>query len=65
MSGGAGVVALAVLEYGPVLGTASCARTRYEYGVEPVSPVSERLVEGVVPISEKFEQPAPWQRSTR
>src|SRR5512145_3219439 len=65
VSGGASVVAEAVLEYGPSLFAASTARTRYEYSVDGVRPTSMYVVDVPAAISAKLEQPAPEQRSIR
>jgi hypothetical protein len=47
------------------LPAASVARTRYEYEVEAVSPVSLNGVAVGIAICAKFAQPTPWHRSTR
>ena len=64
VSGGAGVVALAVFEYALLFPAASFARTRYEYEVEAVNPVSLKEVVVGAAICTKFAHAAPEQRST-
>ncbi len=64
VSPAAGVVALAVFEYPLLFPAASFARTRYEYEVEAVSPVSLNVVVVGVAICAKLAQAAPEHRST-
>ena len=59
------VEAEATGEKAPRLPAASVARTRYEYDVEAVSPVSLYAAAAGAAICTKFAQAAPWQRSTR
>jgi hypothetical protein len=58
------VVAVAVFEYALLFPAASLARTRYEYEVEGVNPVSLNVVPVGVAICAKLAQAAPEQRST-
>jgi hypothetical protein len=64
LPGAAGVVALAVFEYALLFPAASFARTRYEYEVEAVNPVSLNVVAVGVAICAKFTHAAPEHRST-
>jgi hypothetical protein len=64
VSGGVWVVAFAVFEYALLFPAASFARTRYEYEVDAVNPVSLNMVVVGVAICTKFAQAAPAQRST-
>jgi hypothetical protein len=58
------VEVVAVFEYALLFPAASFARTRYEYEVEAVNPVSLNEVAVGVAICAKFAQAAPVQRST-
>jgi hypothetical protein len=64
VSVGVGVLAVAVVEYALRFPAASVARTRYEYEVDPVNPVSLNVVAIGVATCAKFAQGAPWHLST-
>jgi hypothetical protein len=53
-----------MVEYGLRFPAASVARTRYEYEVDPVNPLSLNVVAVGVAICAKFAHPAPWHFST-
>jgi hypothetical protein len=64
VSVGTGVLTLAIVEYELRFPAASVARTRYEYEVDPVNPLSLNVVAVGVAICAKFAHPAPWHLST-
>jgi hypothetical protein len=64
VSGAAGVAVETTFEYPLLFPAASSARTRYEYEVEAVNPVSLNAVAVGAAICAKFAQAAPAQRST-